>query len=78
MNSTEDMVHHRSSCLCVSACHIVCVTGAMFVCECMLHGSVTDAMFQESCVKSHVSRIMCQESCVKNHVSRVKRQESRV
>ena len=30
MNSTEDMVHH-TSCLCVSACDIVCVTGHVCV-----------------------------------------------
>ena len=35
-------------------------------------------MCQESCVKSHVSRVTCQESRVKSHVSRVMCQESSV
>ena len=53
MNST-DMVHHRSSCLCVSACDIVCVTDAiLFVWYCMQCG----VMCQESSVESQESRI---------------------
>ena len=68
MNSTEDMVHHRS-CLCVSACDIlVCVTDAMFVCECMW-GQDAGHRRNSVCVVVHavwgdVSRVKCRESRV--------------
>ena len=50
MNSTEDMVVHHRSCLFVSACDIVCVTGHVCV---VVHA-----------VWGDVSRVKCQESRV--------------